>query len=400
VPRQAPALRARRPRYTPRVPTSRPGPRWPRRILHVTPFLWSGAGAALVRLAEAQRAAGSTVGVVTTGRSRGGSDWPAQRQRLRRAGVAYARLDFYAREPNVFWPSVEGLGRLLARFRPDVVHAHAGVPACALAICRDRGAWHGAAVATLNSWGLGRPAWMDVMDAWGLARLDRVVCIARAYQERLVQLGVPRRRLRYVPWGIDLLERVSEVRAATDARPIVGFVGRIEPRKNQLAVVEAFARVRRRWPDLALELVGPVADHGYADIVARAIADAGLDDAVRLTGPVPDVAPYVRRWCTFVSASHDEGQGLAVLEAMALGVPVVAARTRGIEDYLDASTGIVVPRPAPAALARGVEDVLRRPGHTLGRVRRARRLVVRRYAWPVALDALAGVYAGSLEDRA
>ena len=381
------------------MPTSPSGSRWPRRILHVTPFLWSGAGGALVRLAEAQREAGSAVTVVTTARSRGGSDWPAQRQRLRRAGVAHVRLDFYAREPSVFWPSVDGLARLLARFRPDVAHAHAGVPACALAICRDRGVWDGAAVATLNSWGIGRPAWMDVMDAWGLGRLDKVVCIARAYQERLVRLGVPRRRLRYVPWGVDLLERMREPRAASEARPIAGFVGRIEPRKNQVAVVEAFARVRQRWPDLALELVGPVADHSYADAVRQAIAEAGLEDAIRVTGAVPDVSPYVRRWCAFVSASHDEGQGLAVLEAMALGVPVVAAATRGIEDYLDASTGVVVPRPAPAALARGLEDVLRRPGRTLGRMRRARRLVVRRYAWPVALDALADVYAGAVDGR-
>ena len=379
------------------MPHRDPARRWPRRIVHVTPFLWSGAGGALVRLAEAQRAAGSEVTVVTTGRSRGGSDWPAQRQRLRRAGVAHVRLDFYAREPNVLWPSVEALGRLLARQRPDIAHAHAGVPACALAVCRDRGPWRGAAIGHLNSWGVGRPAWMDTMDAWGLARLDRVVCIARAYQARLAQLGVARARIRYVPWGLDLLDRIPETRADSEARPIVGFVGRIEPRKNQVAVVEAFARVRRTWPDLALELVGPIADHGYADAVRRAIADAGLDDAVRLTGPVPDVAPFVRRWCAFVSASLDEGQGLAVLEAMALGVPVVAAKARGIEDYMDLATGVVVARATPAALARGLGQVLARPGQTLARLKRARGLVVRRYRWAVTLDALAGVYAGVLD---
>jgi len=354
------------------VPAPDSARKWPRRIVHVTPFLWSGAGGALVRLAEAQRAAGSEVTVVTTGRSRGGSDWPAQRQRLRRAGVAHVRLDFFAREPAVFWPSVEALGRLLARRRADIAHAHAGVPACALAVCRDRGPWRGAAIAHLNSWGVGRPAWMDTMDAWGLARLDRVVCIARAYQTRLVQLGVKPARLRYLPWGIDLLDRIAEPRAASEARPIVGFVGRIEPRKNQIALVEAFARVRRTWPDLALELVGPVADHGYADAVRQAIVDAGLDDAVRLTGPVPDVAPFVRRWCAFVSASLDEGQGLAVLEAMALGVPVVAAKARGIEDYLDVATGVVVARATPAALARALGQVLARPGQTVARLGRAR----------------------------
>ncbi len=177
----------------------------------------------------------------------------------------------------------------------------------------------------------------------------------------------------------------------------MGFVGRIEPRKNQVAVVEAFARVRRTWPDLTLELVGPVADYAYADAVRQAITAAGLDDAVSLTGPVPDVAPFVRRWCAFVSASLDEGQGLAVLEAMALGVPVVAAKTRGIEDYMDMATGVVVARATPAALARGLGQVLARPGQTQARLRRARSLVVRRYRWSVALDALAAVYAGVLE---
>jgi glycosyltransferase involved in cell wall biosynthesis len=375
------------------VKSSGPRLRWPRRIVHVTPFLWSGAGGALVRLAEAQRAAGAEVTVVTTGRSRGGSDWPSQRQRLRRAGVDHVRLDFFAREPNVFWPSVDALAKLLSRARAQVAHAHAGVPACALAICRDRGAWRGTAVGHLNSWGVGRPAWMDTMDAWGFARLDRVVCISRAYQARLARLGVARGRLRYVPWGVDLLERVHEPRAASEARPIVGFVGRIEPRKNQLALVEAFARVRQRWPDLILELVGPIADHAYADSLARAVTEAGLDGSVRMPGGVPDVAPLVRRWAAFLSASTDEGQGLAVLEALALGVPVVAAKVRGIEDYLDAATGVVVARPTAAGLARGLSRVLEGPGATLARARRGRRLVVRRYNWPTALAALANVYA-------
>jgi glycosyltransferase involved in cell wall biosynthesis len=94
-----------------------------------------------------------------------------------------------------------------------------------------------------------------------------VVCIAPACHAPLAQLGVPRARLRYLPWGLDLLERIPEPRAASEAGPVVGFVGRIEPRKKQVVADEAFARVRRPWPDLALELVGPVADHAYADAV-------------------------------------------------------------------------------------------------------------------------------------
>jgi glycosyltransferase involved in cell wall biosynthesis len=62
------------------------------------------------------------------------------------------------------------------------------------------------------------------------------------------------------------------------------------------------------------------------------------------------------------------------------------------------ATGVVVARPTPASLARGLGQVLARPGQTLARLRRARRLVVRRYRWDVALDALAAVYAGAVGD--
>jgi len=61
------------------------------------------------------------------------------------------------------------------------------------------------------------------------------------------------------------------------------------------------------------------------------------------------------------------------------------------------ATGVVVARATPAALARGLGQVLARPGQTLARLKRARSLVVRRYRWSVTLDAHAGVYAGVLD---
>ena len=97
-------------------------------------------------------------------------------------------------------------------------------------------------------------------------------------------------------------------------------MGRIEPRKQQLQLVEALARVRQTHPNARLELVGPIADAAYAERVRHAIARHRLADAVTLTGRIRDVAARVRKWDLFVSLSSDEGQGLAVQEAMALGV--------------------------------------------------------------------------------
>jgi hypothetical protein len=346
-------------------------------IVHVTPFLWSGAGAAVVRLAEAQRAA-DRVTVVTTGARAAATG--RQRQRLRRA-ASRTCLSTYARGPTC---SVVG-GRSAACWQTADIIRHAGVPACALAICAI------GAVARRrhrpDSWGLGRPAWMDAMTrgAWPKAGGHS------APIRQLAQLGVPRARLRYVPWGLDL-STDPQPRGTSGARAIVGSSAG-SSRARTVAVVE-------RSPGCRTGRISPRV-RGPSPLRLRRRRAAAITGRTRrrraLTGPVSDVAPFLRRWCTFVSASLDEGQGLAVLEAMALGVPVVAAKTRGIEDYMDMATGVVVARATPAGLARGLGQVLARPGQTLARLKRARGLVVRRYRWSVALDALAAVYAGVLE---
>jgi glycosyltransferase involved in cell wall biosynthesis len=361
--------------------------------MHVTPVLWSGAGAALVRLVEAQRASGSHVTVVSSSRTAAGDDWPALRRRLRAAGVRLEALDFFSRDMATFWASVDGLSALVRRDRPALVHTHAGVPACAVAVLRDRGAFDGGLIAHLNSWGIDRPAWMDRMDAWGLGRADRVVCISRTYRDRLAALGVSRPRLRYVPWGVDVPARAAAPPREGRSRRI-GFVGRIEPRKRQHLLVEAFARLHGQSPDLRLSLVGPIADASYAAALRARIHELDLDQAVLLHGHVRDTAPHVLRWAAFVSPSSDEGQGLAVLEAMALGVPVVALRAPGIEDYLDdGRTGVLVGGRSPSALAAGIRRLLEHPREARRLASRAAGLVARSYGWEACLGSLARIYA-------
>src|SRR5689334_16745938 len=100
------------------------------RVLHVIPYLWSGAGSVLTRLCEAQRAHGP-VAIVTGGRTGDQPDWPAYRTRLRRAGVEHHQIDFFHRDAQTFWTSVAELRTLVGELKPAVIHAHAGVPACA-----------------------------------------------------------------------------------------------------------------------------------------------------------------------------------------------------------------------------------------------------------------------------
>lgn len=366
---------------------------WPARILHVAPFLWSGAGRVITRLAREQ-ARVADVCVSSTGRSGALEDWPAYRHELRAAGVRVVSIDLFHRTPEVFWPGVERLGDLVASLRPQIIHVHSGVPACACAVLADRGQWRGPTVAHLHSWAPGRPRWMDEMDAWGLMRADAVNCPAAAYRARLVSLGVPVSRLHRVPWGADVDVGCLDAPAVAEQPPIIGMLGRIEPRKGQLALVQAMSRLPARHEDVRVELVGPTADSAYAQAIGAEIERRRLDGRIHLAGAVHDPLPHLRRWTALVSASVDEGQGLAVIEAMLLAVPVIARQAAGLEDFLRHDVNaILYPRRASAAgLARAVVSVLDDPAGAAQRAAVARRSAARRFSWERTLSRTARIY--------
>ncbi|MGE0393677.1 MAG: glycosyltransferase family 4 protein [Vicinamibacterales bacterium] len=372
------------------------------RVLHVIPMLWSGAGRVVSQLAIAQRAAWD-VALVTSGRSKGERDWPVYRRTIRDAGIPHHPIDFFDRAPDVFWQGVEALAALVDRWRPDVVHTHAGVPACAAAAVRDRTAHAFRHVNHVYNWGAGRSAWMDTMDLAGIRRADAVVCSSHRYRARLLEGGIDTARLTYVPWGLDLdpiraAARVSHGRRARNQAgvgrtgPRVGFIGRIEPRKGQLELVRGFARLHAAAPGGHLDLVGPVADEEYAAEVAGAVRRLGLSGAVSMPGKVANPFGRLAQWDVFVSLSADEGQGLAALEAMALGVPVLARPVAGVEDYLeDGVTGWACPDVSPDAVSHGVRRVLAdaaRPEI----VARARTMVDRTYTFPRTVAAMDRLY--------
>lgn len=361
-------------------------------ILHIAPFLWSGAGRVITDLCLAQARRGPVV-LVTTGRRGDLDDWPSYRRALARGGVRHVALDTFHRDAETVWTSAAVLAAHLSALRPRVVHSHAGMPTGVAALARDIAGLRVPLVSQMYSWGPERPGWMNAQDLWAFRQADVVVSSAHAYSRLLRAGGVQPRRLVYLPWGLDLASLPFRgADGQPDGAPVLGFVGRIEPRKNQRAIVAAFARLRRAVPAARLELVGPVADEAYARELAADIARLRLDDAVRCTGRVPDVSRYVRRWALFVSLSADEGQGLAVLEAMALGVPVAARAVAGIEDFLvDGRTGWALPARGAAATAAVWRRALEGRG-TSAITRRARQMVERRYDWTAMVGTFERLY--------
>lgn len=146
-------------------------------------------------------------------------------------------------------------------------------------------------------------------------------------------------------------------------------VGGIQRNKGQLDLVEAMARLPLDFSDLTLLLFGAESDAGYCTRVREAVDQAGLLSRVRFIGHVPDVVRCLPLVDLVVHPSRSEGFGLSVLEAMAMGCPVLAARSGGPEELIEHEvSGVLVPPGDPGALAAGIVRLLSNPelGRRLG----------------------------------
>lgn len=143
---------------------------------------------------------------------------------------------------------------------------------------------------------------------------------------------------------------------------VVACVGGIQRRKGQLDLVEAAALLAGDFPGLVFVLAGGAGDAEYLVVLQERIAALGLGDRFRFIGFEPEVRDLLAVSSALVHPSHSEGFGLAILEAMAVGLPVVATRCGGPEEIVeDGVSGLLVPPQDSPALAAALRRVLGDP---------------------------------------
>jgi len=194
---------------------------------------------------------------------------------------------------------------------------------------------------------------------------------------------VPGDRLRFMPGiGVDTArynpESVSENRVAkfraelglASDEKLVLMVAEFNAGKRHRDVLEALASLERPRIHLAFAGSGPrmEAERGRA-------ARLGVAARVRFLGQRDDVPTLMRAASLVVLPSEREGLSRSVMEAMALGVPVVGSDARGVRDLLEGGHGLVVPVGDTAALAKAIEWVLDHPHESAEMARRARQRV-------------------------
>ncbi|MFD3955227.1 MULTISPECIES: glycosyltransferase [Streptomyces] len=243
--------------------------------------------------------------------------------------------------------AVGRLTRLIRDGRYDLVHTHL-YRACVYGRIAARLAGVRAAVATEHSLGRaeieGRPLTRGIRALYlSTERLGAAtVAVSSTVAGRLRDWGVPAERIRLVPNGIDAdrfrfdPDRRLAVRAALgipEGAFVVGGVGRLVPGKRFDVAVRAVAAL----PDVWLLLAG---DGPEAPALRALAARLGAADRIRLLGecgtegggPVPGVPALLSAVDTFVSTSREESFGLAAVEALAAGLPVLHDACPAIDD--------------------------------------------------------------------
>lgn len=184
-------------------------------------------------------------------------------------------------------------------------------------------------------------------------RADVVLADSEAVADRL---GSLRAHVVHCPVELDVPPLPAPPWAAGDG-PVVGYVGRIEPRKGVLDLVRAATTIRATIADARVVLIGAdsfAADEGYGALVA-----ASKD--VEHFGWIDDAAGLMSHLDVLVLPSYAEPFGTVLAEAMAAGTPVVATTVGGLPEVVtDGSDGALVPPGRPDALAAGVLRVLAR----------------------------------------
>jgi glycosyltransferase involved in cell wall biosynthesis len=231
-----------------------------------------------------------------------------------------------------------------------------------------------------------------------LASTDTVVAVCEAARNDAVRRGiVPMAKTRVVPNGIrvdsfqaasnTMRRRLQDRLGLPEQTQLIGNVGRLNWAKDQAGLIRSFRRVNEQLPDTALLLVGEGELRKDLEVTA---AEEGVTDRVHFLGDRNDVHELLQGLDLFVLSSVSEGYSLALLEAGAAALPIVATDVGGNSEIIhDGKTGRLVPAGDPVVLAQTMLSLLRNPFEARALGKSARSWVEQHGS----LDAMAGSYA-------
>jgi len=216
---------------------------------------------------------------------------------------------------------------------------------------------------------------------WYYNRCDRVTAPSRSVFEDLGlnRLKPPHQVISNPIDTILFAPAAATARQSARARfgfsgPVVAYAGRLAPEKNLDVVLQALALLAQPdGADITLALAG----HGSHEASLRALAQSlGIAQRVRFLGTLAkaDLAQFFHAADVFVMPSTSETQSMVLLQAMACGLPAIAANSRALPEFVGPAGGLLVDPHDPAGFARSIQSVLGAPAQRAAMGRAGRRL--------------------------
>jgi glycosyltransferase involved in cell wall biosynthesis len=234
---------------------------------------------------------------------------------------------------------------------------------------------------------------------------DAFIAVSNAVRKALVRDGVPGERVFVVHSGIKAgrLDRQAErgtlrrMLGTNGSTRIVGSVGSLVGHKGHRYFIEAASEITRRNPDVKFVVLGE--GKLRRDLESR-IAGSGLSDKFILPGHLPSASTLISEFDVFVMPSVQEGLGTSMLDAMAAGVPVVAAHAGGIPEVVkDMETGLLAEPGDSSSLAAAIDRVLNNTNLASRLAEKAREKVTGEFTVERMVDKTSAIYEKLLLER-
>lgn len=360
------------------------------RVLHVlAPGSVGGLESVVLALASGHARAGHVVRVACVLPQGTGDEHPFVAA-LAVAGVAAIRLPVGGRS---YLHERDAVRRLCATLAPSVLHTHGYRPDVV-----DSGVARTLDIPTVTTvHGFTGGGWRnrlyERLQLRAFRRMSAVVAVSRPLRDLLQAKGAPVGRLHLIPNAyrerrapLSRTQARHALALPADASCVLGFVGRLSREKGADIFIDALGQLAdERWNAVV------IGDGPELPALRDRARSLGIAERVRWAGTVPDAASVYSAFDAFVLSSRTEGTPIALFEAMACGLPIIATRVGGVPDVVTDAEAVLVDASS-AGVARGIRRTITGREAAQTRGASARRRLESQFAPAPWLDQYARLY--------
>lgn len=330
-------------------------------ILHLTTYLQGGAGQVVVDLAEATKTEGGTAEVVASNTEYPGyHNYLGHLERLKCLNIPLTLCDsLFKRDRALNEEVVDVLVQKIEKTQYDIIHAHSAIPAKIALNAIERSGISIPVMQTMQGWGNNKTKKQEEEDVGIMNRLCKVVAVSQSSKSLLVPKGVDARRIEVIYNGVSELS--DEFPGGMDLPDFgsrdcftVGCVGTVCKRKNQTALIEAVALLRKEGLPVNLALIGDDAeDSGISEWVQK----QELGEFIVQLGYQKEARKYLKKFDLFCLPTLAEGSPLSIMECMGDRVPISASNISEIKELIEHKvSGLLFDPLNPDAIANSIRE--------------------------------------------